>query len=131
MSAKIALYLLSLSVLLFSCAQSSGNQISVEEVIGAKIPEATLVDCRTQSEIEIEGYIKGAKFIDYRSEQSEALIVALSEEIEGPVIVYCASGGRSQKVADRLTELGVEEVYNMDGGFNEWKNQKGPIKRLE
>ena len=39
---------------------------------------------------------------------------------ERPVLVYCASGGRSRVAAQILTEQGFQEVINIAGGFNAW-----------
>lgn len=37
---------------------------------------------------------------------------------ERPVVLYCASGGRSALGAKTLTDMGYDEVYNL-GGFKE------------
>src|SRR6267143_4512859 len=39
------------------------------------------------------------------------------------VILQCASGTRSLLAARTLRELGYENVYNMTGGFNAWKDR--------
>ena len=38
-----------------------------------------------------------------------------------PVIVYCKSGGRSAKCALKLAEKGFEKIYDLEGGFSQWK----------
>jgi sulfur-carrier protein adenylyltransferase/sulfurtransferase len=43
-----------------------------------------------------------------------------------PIIVQCASGTRSLLAARTLRELGYENVYNLSGGFNAWKNRGLP-----
>src|SRR5260370_5226647 len=43
-----------------------------------------------------------------------------------PVILQCASGTRSLLAARTLRELGYENVYNMTGGFNAWKDRGLP-----
>src|ERR1700735_2204117 len=43
-----------------------------------------------------------------------------------PVILQCASGTRSLLAARTLQELGYENVYNMTGGFNSWKDRGLP-----
>ena len=37
-----------------------------------------------------------------------------------PVLVYCASGGRSAKSAKIYKEAGFTKVYNLLGGFRAW-----------
>jgi sulfur-carrier protein adenylyltransferase/sulfurtransferase len=43
-----------------------------------------------------------------------------------PVILQCASGTRSLLAARSLRELGYENVYNLTGGFNAWKDRGLP-----
>ena len=43
-----------------------------------------------------------------------------------PVILQCASGTRSLLAARSLHELGYENVYNLTGGFNAWKDRGLP-----
>src|ERR1700730_4370695 len=43
-----------------------------------------------------------------------------------PVILQCASGTRSLLAARTLSELGYENVYNLTGGFNAWKDRGLP-----
>jgi len=43
-----------------------------------------------------------------------------------PVILQCASGTRSLLAARALSELGYENLYNLTGGFNAWKDRGLP-----
>src|SRR5271157_3698431 len=43
-----------------------------------------------------------------------------------PVILQCASGTRSLLAARTLRELGYENVFNLTGGFNAWKDRGLP-----
>src|SRR5947207_167373 len=43
-----------------------------------------------------------------------------------PIIVQCASGTRSLLASRALRELGYENVYNLTGGFNAWKDRGLP-----
>jgi adenylyltransferase/sulfurtransferase len=45
---------------------------------------------------------------------------------KAPVILQCASGTRSLLAARSLRELGYENVYNLTGGFNAWKDRGLP-----
>jgi rhodanese-related sulfurtransferase len=46
-----------------------------------------------------------------------------------PVLVYCAVGSRSGKVAGYLAERGYREVYNMPDGLVGWYRNGFPISR--
>jgi thiosulfate sulfurtransferase len=37
-----------------------------------------------------------------------------------PLVVYCYHGNSSQLAAQFFVEQGFEEVYSLDGGFDEW-----------
>ena len=38
-----------------------------------------------------------------------------------PIVVYCHHGYRSQPVANQLQQkYGFEQVYNLEGGIDEW-----------
>ncbi|MEO7850905.1 MAG: rhodanese-like domain-containing protein [Rubrivivax sp.] len=45
-----------------------------------------------------------------------------------PVIVYCASGGRSALAGKTLHDLGYAEVYNL-GAFKDWVESGGSIDK--
>lgn len=38
-----------------------------------------------------------------------------------PVYVYCRSGMRSQKAAQKMIELGFTQVIDLEGGYLSWK----------
>ncbi len=40
---------------------------------------------------------------------------------QAPLIVCCYHGNSSQNAAHYFSEQGFEEVYSLDGGFEEWK----------
>ena len=47
------------------------------------------------------------------------------------VIVYCSVGYRSEKVSEKLEEMGFKNISNLYGGIFEWKNQDQPIVTSE
>jgi len=44
-----------------------------------------------------------------------------------PILVYCAVGSRSSKVADYLARQGYPEVYNLFGGIWGWQLRGLPV----
>ena len=42
-------------------------------------------------------------------------------EFDTPVLVFCYHGHSSQGAAQYLANLGYEEVYSVNGGFEMWK----------
>jgi phage shock protein E len=46
-----------------------------------------------------------------------------------PILVYCRSGSRSAIASQELVDNGYLEVYNMEGGINEWQNAGYPVQK--
>lgn len=76
-----------------------------------------LVDVREKDEWD-EGRIPGALHAPL-SRFGEAAR-GLLEEREKEIIVYCRSGSRSARAAERLLRMGHPRVSNMEGGILAW-----------
>ncbi|MBU0479571.1 MAG: sulfurtransferase [Proteobacteria bacterium] len=91
--------------------------------------EYVLLDVRQPKEYEAE-HLPGAVLAPMKE-----LAEKLKElDPQKPVIVYCASGGRSTIAARFLSGKGFQEVYNLSGGIKKWFGRKatGPeIQGLE
>src|SRR5690348_14193252 len=86
-------------------------------------PGAVLLDVREGDEWR-QGHIPQAigiprGFLELRVEEKVP-------DHKTPVIVQCASGTRSLLAARSLRELGYENIYNLTGGFNAWKDRGLP-----
>ncbi len=47
------------------------------------------------------------------------------------IVVYCSVGYRSSDLAERLTRLGYENVFNLRGSVFAWANEDRPLYRRE
>lgn len=127
---KLVALLLLFSLLISCQAQSTeGVNLSSCTEFATKI-EATdhiqLIDVRTPQEYEA-GTIsnnKAAKAIniDFLADDFDAKMNALDKE--KPILIFCAKGGRSAKAARKAKELGFKEIYDLDGGYGAWVQQK-------
>mgnify|MGYP003343994731 CR=1 FL=1 len=88
----------------------------MEELLN--LEDVQLVDVRTPSEYN-EGHVPNAQNIDFLDENFDEQIESLDKS--KPIIVYCKSGGRSAKCASKLVEKGFEKIYDLEGGFSQWK----------
>ena len=77
-------------------------------------PDAQVLDVRTAPEIALSGKLAGAVELAYAPGFTERALALVDPD--QPVVLYCASGGRSNRAAELLAEAGVREVYNA-GGF--------------
>jgi len=84
--------------------------------------EAQIVDVRTPEEWQ-SGIIENANCINWFDKEFDQLT---SEKLdkEKPVLVYCASGGRSARAQKKFQQLGFKEVYDLQGGITLWKQKK-------
>lgn len=77
-----------------------------------------LLDTRSLKEYRVS-HIPNAIFVDY-DHFSEDMVEDYDKEI--PVVVYCSVGYRSEKIGEKLLELGFKHVLNLYGGIFDWKN---------
>ena len=104
------------------------QQLSPEEFEAklAELPNEQIVDVRTPAEYQ-KGHLAEAMSIDFLGNQFEEGIARLDKD--KPVMVYCAKGGRSTAAANRLEELGFQEVYELEGGLTRWADAQKAIAR--
>ena len=79
---------------------------------------ALVIDVRTPAEFS-EAHIKNAINIDYFSKSFSETISKLNKQ--KTILVYCAAGGRSKSACLDFKKLGFKKVYNLIGGYDDWK----------
>ena len=94
--------------------------ITFEEKIRS-IKNLQLIDVRSPEEYAVE-HLENAKNINWNGDD----FVSNAEKLDKskPIFVYCKVGGRSIQAANKLSELGFTEIYNLDGGIMKWKGKK-------
>ena len=123
---KKVMALIASALLLAGCSSSSSAiDLSVTE-FSAKVAEAGVItlDVRTPGEF-AEGYIEGARLIDFQSGNFENEIAALDKN--ATYAVYCRSGNRSGQAVKVMQEAGFKNLFNMDGGVIDWANAGLPL----
>jgi adenylyltransferase/sulfurtransferase len=104
-------------------ARSQIKPIDLDEARKMIDRGTTVIDVRESDEWR-QGHLPTALFIP-----RGFLELRIEEKVpdhKAPVIVQCASGTRSLLAARTLRELGYENVYNLTGGFNAWKDRGLP-----
>ncbi len=91
-----------------------------------------LLDVREPSEHE-HGHLQNAHLVprgileaaaDLNYPKRDAILSAAREQ---PVVLYCATGGRSAMGAMVLQMMGFREVYSLAGGFMKWAEENRPV----
>ncbi len=112
-----------------SCQNSSEND-SIQVVTAEEmqtlldLDDVQLIDVRTPEEY-AEGYIANFQNIDFLSETFDEDILKLDKN--KPVILYCKSGGRSAKCAEKMLKAGFVKIYDFKGGFTKWEHDGNEI----
>jgi len=78
-----------------------------------------VLDVRTPEEME-EGYIPGATNIDIYLGQGFLDEIEKLDKSKN-YYVYCRSGNRSAQACAIMNSIGIENAYNLEGGFMNWK----------
>ena len=82
-----------------------------------------VLDVRTAEEFE-SGHIKGARNLSLLDDDFEQKL----KEVEGkPVLVHCASGGRSARAVKQMLGKDFPELYHMNGGIKAWQDAKKEV----
>ena len=92
--------------------------------------EAVIVDVREPTELMVTGKVPGsiniplAEFLAKADPDSPDHEEALQPD--KTIILYCASGKRSESAGKKLLELGYREVFNL-GGLKDWEAAGLPV----
>jgi rhodanese-related sulfurtransferase len=95
--------------------------------------DALIVDVRDGTEVAASGKAKGAVavsrgMLEFRADpESPAHDPAFRKD--RPIILYCASGGRSALAGKTLVDMGFKDVRNL-GGFKDWVSAGGEVEKV-
>lgn len=112
-------------------ANAAVEKIDVARAKALMAGGALVVDVRDAPEVETTGKVKGAVHVsrgmlEFRADDTTPYHNAEFRK-DRPVIVYCASGGRSALSGKVLKEMGYTQVYNL-GGFKDWAEAGGEVE---
>lgn len=119
---------------MLSFLKSSGPRVEAispaDAVARAAKGEVTLIDVRELAELRSTGKAKGAlhiplSLIPLKAAPGQA-DPSLGLSVEKPIVVYCASGGRSGMAGQNLLKMGYKQVYNL-GGLGDWRAGGGAV----
>jgi rhodanese-related sulfurtransferase len=92
--------------------------------------DAVVIDVREPAELLATGKVPGsiniplAEFLERADPDSPDQEPSL--QADKAIILYCASGKRSQFAGNKLVELGYREVFNL-GGLKDWELAGLPV----
>lgn len=102
------------------------REISVDELRQRGAAAGLLIDTREPAEW-AAGHIPGAALLPRGI--LEGKIEDLASDADQPIVLYCASGGRSALAAESLQRMGYRNVLSLAGGFKAWQDAGLPVER--
>lgn len=84
-------------------------------------PELAIIDVRTGAEFE-SSHIPGSHSVPLTLVDERAADLA---SLEGPVVLVCQSGARSQSALETLDRAGKTDLWSLDGGLIAWQSAGG------
>lgn len=93
------------------------NSAEAKELISAN-KDMLILDVRTRDEY-AQGHIPGAKLIPVN--ELPGKVASIEKYRDKPVLVYCASGGRSPSAVRTLLEEDFTKIYHLSRGFLSWR----------
>ena len=103
---------------------SSVNTLEATQMINRQ--DALVLDVREQAEF-AASHILNARGLPLS--QIDARVGDIEKFKDKPVIVYCASGNRSNTAAAALRKHGFSNVVNLSGGFGAWQQAGLPVQK--
>lgn len=114
---------------MMAAANASVSKITPEEArkLVAEF-DALIVDVRDAPEVQASGKVKGALnvsrgMLEFRADPDTPYHNGEFRK-DRPIILYCASGGRSALSGKMLKDMGYENVHNL-GAFKDWAESGG------
>lgn len=101
------------------------NAEQADKLIDGK-PEMLVLDVRTPEEF-VAGHIRKALNINYYDQNFKKDIQRLDKQKS--YLIYCASGNRSSKAQVILEQIGITNLYHLDGGIKAWQKASLPITK--
>lgn len=102
-------------------ASATNNEVTIHEMAEAHALGATVLDIRELDEY-VDGHLEGVLFIPMSELRERVTEVPGGERI----YVVCASGKRSEMIAEFLAGQGFDAV-NVTGGMHAWEQQGFPV----
>ncbi len=119
---------------LLSCGQNKSYDEMLEKLYKHSVPtiqpkqlnseypknkKILILDAREYEEYKVS-HLEKAVYVGY-----DHLNLKPIEKVDRDVkvVVYCSVGYRSEKVGEKLKEMGFTDVYNLYGGIFEWVNE--------
>lgn len=117
---------------LMEAANAAVPKVTLAEAEAMIQKGALVVDVRDGTEVAASGRVAGATnvsrgMLEFRADPESPYHDKRFDKTK-PVILYCASGGRSALSGKTLKDMGYTQVFNM-GAFKDWAEAGKPVDK--
>jgi rhodanese-related sulfurtransferase len=117
---------------LVASARENISRIDPARAEAMRAAGALFVDTRPAEQREQFGLVPGAVVIDrnvleWRLDPTSDVRHPAATAHDGPIVVFCQQGYSSSLAVKTLMELGVRDVHDLAGGFEEWARSGNPV----
>ena len=102
------------------------NQEALLKRIEKKDASMIILDVRTSEEF-AAGHVPGAVNIPYT--HLPARLSELPDAGDKEIVLYCATGVRSERAAERMREQGYTRLLHLDGDMKAWDEKNRPKEK--
>jgi len=117
-----ALFLFTLITIIYSCSQDNDGEFPNTNISAASFlsilqdnSDITIIDVRTEEEYNA-GHLEKAILMDVNNATFRDKVMDLDTSLT--YYVYCRTGNRSLQAVKHMKSVGMEHVYNIEGGIN-------------
>ncbi len=124
--------LLVIAALAFAAVSHAGEatpgieQAALLKRIDSKDASTVILDVRTPEEF-AKGHVPGA--INIPHSHLPARISEVADAADKDIVIYCATGIRSEEAASRLRENGFTRLLHLNGDMEAWEKLKRPLAK--
>ena len=97
---------------------------------GGNADNILLLDARSRAEFDVS-HLRSAAYAGNAFSALKAIMAHEAQPDNATIVVYCSVGYRSARLAKRLRQLGITDVYNLEGSLFQWANEGRPLYRGE
>ena len=102
------------------------DQAALLKRIDKKDTSTVILDVRTPEEF-AKGHVPGA--INIPHSHLPARVSEVADAADKDIVLYCATGVRSEQAAARLRENGFTRLLHLEGDMEAWEKQKRPLAK--